>query len=419
MRVFLRTFGCRANHYDSEAARAMLEASGHEIVATAADADVALFNSCAVTADAEADLRQAVRRAARDRPGVRSVIMGCATGLSAARGDSSLRGLPGVEHLVSGADMPALAAALELPRAATSATAALQTSVRALLRVQDGCDEHCTFCATTIARGANRSRPAADLVTEASMLAASHPEIVITGIHIGSYGHDIGSSLGALLERLVTEVPRVRFRLTSLEATEVDERLFALLTQEPNRVAPHLHAPLQSGSDRVLKRMGRHWYTAAAYADVVERLVAERSTFGVGADVIVGFPGETDADHAATVALVERLPFTYLHVFPFSRRPGTPAERLGAAVEPRIITERARQLRATAARKAASYRTSRAGGLADVVVVKGGPTSAEREGVTEDYLIVLPGASPLPRGSRYDARLVTEGSHLTALPLAP
>jgi threonylcarbamoyladenosine tRNA methylthiotransferase MtaB len=418
VRVFLRTFGCRANHYDSEAARAMIEASGHEVVSTAAAADVALFNSCAVTADAEADLRQAVRRAARDRPGLRSVIMGCATGLSAARGDSSLRALPGVEHLVAGADMPALAAALDLPRPTVSATTALQTSVRALLRVQDGCDEHCTFCATTIARGANRSRPAADLVAEASMLAARHPEIVITGIHIGSYGQDIGSSLGELLERLVARVPHVRFRLTSLEATEVDDRLFALLTQEPRRVAPHLHAPLQSGSDRTLKRMGRHWYTAKAYAGVVERLAAKRSSLGLGADVIVGFPGETDADHAATVALVERLPFTYLHVFPFSRRPGSPAERLAGAVEPRIARERARQLRGIGARKAAAYRASRHGGTADVVIVRGGPDAGEREGVTEDYLTVLPGASSLPRGSRYDARLVTDASGLTAVPLA-
>jgi threonylcarbamoyladenosine tRNA methylthiotransferase MtaB len=417
VRVYLRTFGCRANHYDSETARAMIERAGHEIVATARAADIAVFNSCAVTSEAEADLRQAVRRAARERPGLRSVIMGCASGLAAAREESALRELPGVEHLVAGADMPALASALDLAPGVAIAGAAAQTAVRALLRVQDGCDEHCTFCATTIARGANRSRAADELIAEAARLSDRHPEIVITGIHIGAYGRDIRSSLGHLLERLVREVPEVRFRLSSLEATEVDDRLFTLLTEEPARVAPHLHAPLQSGSDRLLKRMGRHWYTAAKYATVVERLVSARPVFGLGADIIVGFPGETDADHSATVELVERLPFTYLHVFPFSLRPGTAAERLGPPVHPPIAAERARQLREIALRKAAAYRASRAGGLADVVVVRGGPD--EREGVTEDYLTVLPGAPSLPRGTRYAARLMPVGERLSAVPLLP
>ena len=413
MRVYLRTFGCRANHYDTETARAMIESTGHTIVADAADADVAVFNSCAVTAEAEADLRHAVRRAARSRPGLRSVIMGCASALPERREPSSLRALPSVRQLVAGADMPALATALDLPPNAAVVRAAAQTMVRALLRVQDGCDEHCTFCVTTLARGDNRSRSPDDIVREARALAAHHEEIVITGIHIGSYGNDIGSSLGALTERLVRDVPHVRFRLSSLEATEVDERLFDLFVGAPGRVAPHLHAPLQSGSDTVLKRMGRHWYTADRYAAVVERLAARRPVFGLGADIIVGFPGETEADHGRTVALVERLPFTYLHVFPFSLRPGTAAERLGAPVPSQVTSRRARELRDLAARKAAAYRQSRDGGAADVVVVRGGPGS-EREGMTEDYLTVLPSDPLLPRGTRYDARLALDGDHLTA-----
>jgi threonylcarbamoyladenosine tRNA methylthiotransferase MtaB len=419
MRVYLRTFGCRANHYDSETVRAMIERAGHGVVSDAAEADVAIFNSCAVTTEAEAELRGAVRRAARGQPRLRTVIMGCASGLAAHNEDASLRALPTVEHLVAGADMAALAEALELPFDTSIARAVAQTSVRALLRVQDGCDEHCTFCATTLARGKNRSRPAAELVNEARVLAEHHEEIVITGIHIGSYGDDCGSSLGELVDRLVHEVPRVRFRLSSLEATEVDDRLFALLVGDPERVAPHLHAPLQSGSDPVLKRMGRHWYTAPDYARVVERLVAERPVFGVGADVIVGFPGETDADHARTVALVRRLPFTYLHVFPFSVRPGAAAGRLHARVHASIAAERARELREIVKEKAAAYRSSRVGGLADVIVVRGGGDSSEREGVTEDYLSVLPGAPPLPRGTRYAARLVQDGPRLSAAPLAP
>lgn len=396
----------------------MIEGAGHAIVHDVADADVALFNSCAVTAEAEADLRASVRRAARAQPRLRSVIMGCATGFAAPRGDTSLRVLPGVTHLVEGADMPALAKALDLPYGAPPRPHA-QTSVRALLRVQDGCDEHCTFCATTLARGANRSRPADDLVAEATVLAAHHEEIVITGIHIGSYGQDTNTSLGDLLERLVRDVPRVRFRLSSVEASEIDERLFELLVGDPARVAPHLHAPLQSGSDAVLKRMGRHWYSAERYSTMVERLAARRSVLGLGADVIAGFPGETDGDHARTLELVERLPFTYLHVFPFSLRPGTAAERLGRPVPQVTAGQRARELRELAKRKAAAYHARRVGGGADVIVVRGGSDPAKREGVTEDYLSVLPGAASLPRGTRYAATLQSAGERLSAVPLVP
>ena len=418
MKIYLRTFGCRANHYDSESVQAMAVAGGHTMVASPADADVAIFNSCAVTADAEADLRQAVRKAARTRPSLRSIVMGCAAGRPLRDGDRDLRTLPTVEHVLPGAELDELARVLEMPPSLASLRAARQSGARALLRVQDGCDEHCTFCVTTLARGASRSRLAEELVRESETLAASHPEIVITGIHIGHYGRDIGSSLGELVETLVHRVPDVRFRLSSLEATEVDERLFALLTQAPHRVAPHLHAPLQSGSNGLLKRMGRHWYDARSYAERIERLVAARPIFGLGADVIVGFPGETDADHRATVELVERLPFTYLHVFPFSLRPGTPAERLGPSPASAVVTERARELRELAEAKAAAYAAQRAGGTADVVVVRSAASDAKGvgEALTEDYLSVLPGDPTLPRRARFMARLKRSENALIAVP---
>ncbi|HXD23328.1 MAG TPA: MiaB/RimO family radical SAM methylthiotransferase, partial [Gemmatimonadaceae bacterium] len=389
----------RANQYDTEAARAMIEAAGGAIVDSPLDADVALFNSCAVTAAAEADLRQEVRRAANANARIRSVVMGCAS----ARDDGTIAALPGVSDVIGGADLVVLAAALGIDPALAAGGPAVQTGSRALLRVQDGCDEHCTFCATTLARGAHRSRPADDLVREAQALAGSHPEIVITGIHIGSYGSERGSSLGALVERLVREVPRVRFRLTSIEATEVDARLCELLTSEPARVAPHLHAPLQSGSDRVLKRMGRHWYSAAGYASAAETVAARCRVFALGADVITGFPGETDDDHAATVALVESLPFTYLHVFPYSARPGTAAGNLGHGVPAAVSRERAAALRAIGEEKAAAHRAARAGGAADVVVLG---DAARREGLTEDYLSVALADPSMPRRSRFSARLV-------------
>ncbi|HWJ21075.1 MAG TPA: MiaB/RimO family radical SAM methylthiotransferase, partial [Gemmatimonadaceae bacterium] len=405
------------NQYDTEAVRAMVGRAGAEVVASAAEADVAVFNSCAVTADAEADLRQAVRRAARERPALRTVVMGCAAALSRPAGTAgSLHDLPTVAAVVAGADVAAVGDALGLPAHAATGAVAAQSGARALLRIQDGCDEHCTFCATTLARGANRSRPADALVTEAGALAERHPEIVLTGVHIGSYGADAGSSLGALVERLVRDVPRVRFRLSSLEATEVDDRLRALLAGDPARVAPYLHAPLQSGSDRVLRRMGRHWYTAARYAAAVERIVDGRGAFGLGADVIAGFPGESEDDHRATLDLVASLPFTSLHVFPYSLRPGTPAERLPGRLSGEVVARRAAELRALAARKSAEHAARRAGTAADVVVV--GDGAGRRQGLTEDYLSVSLDEPAPPRGARFAARLEMRDGRLTAVPIA-
>src|SRR6185436_9233668 len=247
---------------------------------------------------------------------LKSVVMGCAAALDDTRpAQLQLRALPTVERVIGGADLAAIASALDLAPSDSAVLTRYQSGTRALLRIQDGCDEHCTFCATTMARGANRSRSVDDIVREATVLAERHAEIVITGIHIGTYGADTGSSLGALMQRLVSEVTSTRFRLSSIEATEIDDALIELFSGRPRCLAPHVHAPLQSGSDRLLRRMGRHWYTSATYAGGAERLAARCAVLGLGADVIAGFPGETDGDHAASMALVDSLPFTYLHVF--------------------------------------------------------------------------------------------------------
>jgi threonylcarbamoyladenosine tRNA methylthiotransferase MtaB len=409
MKFLLRTYGCRANQYDSEAVRGMLLAAGAREVGEAEDADVAIFNSCSVTAAAEAELRKGVRRAARSNPSLRTLVMGCGPGLS-ARDErvAPLRTLPTVSDAVAGADLNLIAATLGLRDAPPPSAGRAQTGARALLRIQDGCDEHCTFCATTLARGSNRSRPLHELVAEAQLLAASHPEIVLTGIHIGSYGADTGSALSLLVEELITSVPLVRFRLSSLEATEVDSRLLELMG-DAARLAPYLHAPLQSGSDRVLKRMGRHWYTARKYEAAVDRIIASRPLFGLGADVICGFPGETEADHHQTRALIERLPFTSLHVFPYSARPGAAASRLRGEVGSSDIARRCAELREVGARKTASYKTLRAQGSADVVAI------AAQEGLTEDNLSVGISSAKIRRRDRFTARLVLRDTALIAV----
>jgi threonylcarbamoyladenosine tRNA methylthiotransferase MtaB len=392
--VYFHTFGCKANQYDTALVRQAFADQGAVVVDDPAAADVAVVNSCTVTAESEAKLRRFVRRCARLGPTLETVVMGCAAALD----DGRIAALPSVRAVVGGADPAQVLRAAGLPSLPVPLAAVRRGGMadrfRGLLKIQDGCDEHCTFCATTIARGANRSRPIAELVEEAKALAEHHAEIVLTGIHIGTYGQDREtgdgkretSSLGELLEALIAAVPQVRFRLSSIEATEVDDTIARLWIEAPRHVAAHLHAPLQSGSDRMLKRMGRHWYTAGTYRARIEWLAERLPVFGLGADIIAGFPDESDADHRATVALVDALPFTYLHVFPFSSRPGAAATRLPGHHLPGVVDGRARELRQLGEAKARAHRAARLGRRADGVVSGRGQGNVEV--LTEDYLSV-------------------------------
>ena len=389
MNVYFHTFGCKANQYDTELVRQAFADQGAVVVDDPATADVAVVNSCTVTAESETKLRRFVRGLARRGAKLETVVMGCAAALD----DGRIAGLPSVRAVVGGADPGAVLEAVGLaPARLDPVLRQFHANARGWLKIQDGCDEHCTFCATTIARGANRSRPVAELVEEARALSVHHPEIVLTGVHIGTYGREPGSgyripnSLGQLVEALIGAVPSVRFRLSSIEATEVDDTIARLLIEAPQSLAAHLHAPLQSGSNRILKRMGRHWYTAESYRARLDWLAERLPVFGLGADVIAGFPGETEADHRTTVALVEALPFTYLHVFPFSVRPDAPAARLSDQLSPATVHGRARELRELGEAKQHAYRASRVGQTADGVV--SGHGAGKVELLTQDYLSV-------------------------------
>ena len=402
LRVHYKTFGCKANQYDTERMRQRLETRmpvGPP--APLETADLCVINTCTVTNQADAGARRYIRRVAWRNPGAAVVVAGCSAALRAAE----YRGMDGVSGVVEGHEpgrvLAAAACALGRSRLVQlGSLAPLERThmegvgadvlrrragaTRGWLKVQDGCDRKCAFCATRLARGPSRSRRPGRIVAEARALARSHPELVVTGVHIGHYGRDLEprGTLTGLVRRLLDEVPGPRLRLGSIEATEIDDGMVRLLATSGGRLAPHLHMPLQSGADPVLRRM-RRWHTRERYRRRAHRIAEAAGPVGLGADIITGFPGETDADHARTVALVEELPFTYLHVFPYSPRDGTVAADLPDPVPERISRERGRELRALAELKGVRYARRRGGAAVEVVMEGTGGTA-----LTGDYLRV-------------------------------
>jgi threonylcarbamoyladenosine tRNA methylthiotransferase MtaB len=427
VRVYFHTFGCRANQYDTDVVRQRFTDEGAVVVDDPALADLAVINSCTVTNESEVKLRRFVRHVAKSGA-AETIVMGCAAALD----DGAIAALPSVRAVVANADPEAVLRAAGMTgsvRVGAQHAAPLHSHARsrALLKIQDGCDEHCTFCATTLARGDNRSRSVAELIKEATALAEHHAEIVLTGVHIGTYGQDrfsdpgrqpgenqnlgqegvaLGNprasargqdTLGRLLESLIEAVPQVRFRLSSVEATEVDDTLAQLLIEAPRHLAAHLHAPLQSGSDRLLKPWGAIG-TTASYRARIEWLAERLGECRPGADVIAGFPGRptriTRRRWRSRCAL-----FTYLHVFPFSVRPDAPAARMSGQLPAAVIRARARDLRELGDAKAAAYRQRRRGSWGDGVV--SGRQAGTIDVITEDYLTVQLSSEDWPGTRRF------------------
>lgn len=397
------TLGCRLNQVDTQQIQAGLEARGFETVPAGSVADVVIVNTCTVTARAEFSDRQAIRRARRTNPAARVVVTGC----WAQTSPDDVARVGGVDLVVGNADkhrLPELVEALlrsdatAPPRLNVSSLAGAQLvppdapapprgRSRAFVKVQDGCQHRCAFCIVPFARGASRSlAPAAVLEQVRRLVALGHPEVVLTGIDLGHYGGDLvpRTSLAELVRELGGVGGLRWLRLSSLLPAYFTGELLEALTASPV-IAPHFHVPLQSGSDRVLRAMRRP-YTVAMYRHVVDRLAALFPRLGLGADVIVGFPGETAQDFAETVALVESLPFTYLHVFPYSPRRGTDAARRPDRVETATLTRRAAKLRAIGEVKAAAFRRSLGGRVEDVLVLeRRARASGELVGLTGHY----------------------------------
>lgn len=400
-RIVLRTLGCKVNRTESEALADALSVECDVVMDAEADADVVVVNTCAVTGEADAKARKAVRRALER--GTATVMV---TGCLAVVDPEGLRALG--TRVVVEPDRSRLAghvatlAGVEAARGATPAVRRGRT--RVMVKVQDGCDSRCSYCIVPDARGLPTSVPAEAVVERVSALvAAGAPEVVLTGINIGRYGDGAGAPDLAALVALVAATGIGRVRVSSVEPHDLDDRLLCALAAH-QAVVPHLHVPLQSGCDRTLAEMGRR-YTTAEFEDVLRRARAALPGLSLTTDVIVGFPGETDEDFAASMAFARRAGFTRLHVFRYSSRRGTPAAERGDQVAATVRSARAREMRALSDALLLDHAQGSVGGITTVCVerVEGG----RARGTADDSLQVSIPADGLQRGAV--VRVLIEG----------
>ncbi|MBP2672512.1 MAG: modification enzyme, MiaB family [candidate division NC10 bacterium] len=404
MRIAFATVGCRLNQFETDALRGKAHAAAHEVVSFEAEADVYVINTCTITADADADSRQLARRAVRRNPSALVVVTGC----YAQAAPEAVAAIPGVDLVVGNREKAGLLTEIDRVRkngtphvlVSDVATASPMDGdaygpgidpdrTRAFLKVQDGCNYGCSFCIVPAVRGPNRSQQPEHILAAIRRLhAAGFPEVVLTGIHLGTYGRDLSprTTLSALCGAIAAlpEAPRVR--LSSLDPHEVTPELIRLLADSP-RFCRHLHLPLQSGDEGVLRRM-RRGHTAAEFQALVERLAAAAPMMAVTGDVIVGFPGEGTEAFRSTYGLVETLPLAGLHVFSYSRRPGTDAAGYADQIPKEVKIERSRALRGLAARKAQAFRQRVVGEVLEVVVLRRDGPAGLLEGLSDNYLRV-------------------------------
>jgi threonylcarbamoyladenosine tRNA methylthiotransferase MtaB len=422
---FIEQFGCRATQADAAAIERQLRSRGFDAAPHAAAADVVVVNTCTVTAAADSQARRAIRAIHRANPAARIIATGC----YAQRAPEELAALRGVTHVVGNSHKPeiprlaeldsanaraaspsayaesaatdfvalaslssARATAASLPRAAQILVGDIfaQTELlvapieggeaqhtRPTLKIQDGCNHRCSFCVIPYVRGNSRSLTPQRVVREINeLIARGYREIVLSGIHLGSYGRDLAprTNLRRLLSLVLAETSLERLRLSSIEPMDITDDLVAFVAST-DRIARHFHVPLQSASDRILSAMHR-WYRAEHYARRLEWISAHLPDAAIGADVIAGFPGETERDHRATLDFLRAQPFTYLHVFSFSPRPGTPAAALPHQVAPQEIQRRARELRALAGEKKSAFLARHVGKVLSVLTLRQSPSDA-------------------------------------------
>jgi len=381
-RFFVQSFGCRASQADGAALEAQLSTHGLESSADRSAADFVILNTCTVTTSADEDLRQTLRRVHRENPQSRILITGC----YAQRAPEELATLPGVEWVVGNSHKTEIANLLagapyhgqilvgDIFARQDFLTAPMVEAgadrTRPNLKIQDGCNNRCSFCIIPFVRGRSRSSSPDLVVEQVRNLAPRYREVVLTGINLGRWGREAGSRLrlADLLRHLLAETEIARLRLSSVEPMDLSDDLLTLMAESP-RIAKHVHGPLQSGCDAVLRRMHRK-YRPRHYADRILKTRRLMPDAAIGADVMAGFPGETDAEFDASLAFIESLPFTYLHVFTYSERPGTVAADAPSQVPMAVRKHRGRVLRELAAKKNLEFRRRMVGRTLSVVTLE-------------------------------------------------
>ncbi len=348
MKIFLDTIGCRLNQAEIERIAGQFRSAGHEIVASAAEADLAVVNTCTVTAEAASDSRGAIRRI--HRLGVESIV---ATGCWATMEPGTAVGLPGVTRIIPNQEKDGMVSALlglpheffDLEPIARQPLPGLHQRTRAFIKVQDGCNNTCSYCITTLARGQSRSLPFEQVLMDVkAALEGGTQEIVLTGVHLGAWGADLTPRrhLSNLVSRLLDSLPIPRLRLSSLEPWDLDAHFFELWKNPA--LCPHLHLPLQSGSADVLKRMNRK-ITPSVYEELLGNARASIPGIALTTDIIVGFPSESEAEFEESLEFVRRMGFSGGHVFPYSARPGTLAASLPGRIHGKVSRNRSQKMR--------------------------------------------------------------------------
>jgi threonylcarbamoyladenosine tRNA methylthiotransferase MtaB len=410
-RVAFLTLGCKLNSYETESLRGVFHRHRYDIVDSDQPADYYVINTCAVTGRAESDARQLIRSVTRRNPAARVIVTGC----YAQRDAQTLAAMPEVALVVGNGEKTQLfylfEDVLRRPRRGDKVftshvfkghptekfsfgecgdSATVSPFTRATIKVQDGCNDFCTFCIIPHLRGQSVSRPITAILEHARALAAArYREIDLTGVHTGAYGEDLDppTTLLAMLEHLVRVEGIERIRLNSIEPATVSDELLDFIAASP-KICKHLHICLQSGDDDILRRMRRH-YDVAAYAQLISKVMSRMPECGLGSDMLVGFPGETEAHFERTLRVVERLPFSYLHVFSYSARPGTPAAKYPDQVDPRAKKARSQRLRELGQAKRKAFATRFIGReLAILLEGKRDHTRQLLSGLTDNYLRV-------------------------------
>lgn len=407
MKVCVFSLGCKVNQYEGQAIADALRAAGAETAQELVAADVYLFNTCSVTAEADKKSRQLIAKARRLNPAAPVYIIGCSSQNNPApyKNRDSVVYIGGTAGkceavariLADRAAAPAVVDIRPLPSVYEELPATGHSRTRAHIKIQDGCNNFCSYCIVPYLRGRSRSRSAEAVLAEARAAAADTKEIVFTGIDLSSYGKDTGTDLVALI-RLLGDI-KVRKRLGSLECGVVSKPLLAAMRD--SGFCPHFHLSLQSGSDTVLRRMNRH-YTAAEYAKKVDLIRRFFPDAGITTDIICGFPGETDAEHAASVAFAKAIGFSDIHVFPYSERTGTVAAAMPKQVDRHVRLVRAAEMGEVKKTLRAAFLRSMSGRAMSVYYEE--VNEGQAHGYTKNYIKVYAAATP---GEIANTRLTT------------